>query len=575
MEKEITSHLAIIGSLKMGGKEPLLIQSMTSTFTLDTQATVEQIIRIADAGAHLVRITAKDTKDAQNLAEIKKALAERGYHIPLVADIHFNPKAADVAATIVEKVRINPGNYLDKKTGKTNWSEEEYLQDLTNIKERLRGLVEICKKNHTAIRVGVNHGSLSERVVNKFGDTALGMAESAMEFIRIFQELNFNNLVISLKASNVLVMVASNRLLVQKMEDENCIYPLHLGVTEAGDAEDGRIKSAVGIGTLLAEGIGNTIRVSLTEEPEFEIPVAIKIASAAEQNQVKGLFSLENSNFQRRKSWALGSIGNGQAPIVIHSENIKNKIQLQADFVCSQEGFLVDSKKQIIIEPCSLQDVLEAKLLINQKYYLSLTVNDWTSELNEVLQNNQNLLIVLEHHASENTEMIHQLIYQFETENIKNPFVIRWTSILEEKEDLMIHASVALGPLLLAGKLDGIWLESPFHSCIDIAFGILQASRQRVSKTEYIACPSCGRTLFNIQKKLQEIKEETKEFVGLKIAVMGCFVNGPGEMADADYGYVGAGPGKVNIYKGQVLMEKNVLEEKATQALLSLISNSE
>lgn len=564
-------HIIKLGNLKMGPSYPIILQSMTSTSTKDIEATVEQCIRIADAGADLIRITARDTKEAEALGLIKEELGKRGYHIPLSADIHFNPKAADVAARLVEKVRINPGNYIDKKSGKTEWSTIEYQAELDKIKERLSGLVKICKKNATAIRVGVNHGSLSERIINRYGDTAEGMTESALEFIRIFQELNFDQLVISLKASNVMVMVAANELFMQKMKAENIYYPLHLGVTEAGDAEDGRIKSAVGIGSLLGQGIGDTIRVSLTEEPEFEIPVAQEIVRSSADNQWNN--SITNNTFNRRPSTKIHQIGQQQVPVVISNSHHKKAESLTPDYLF-EDGKLISSDKETLFHSLSTHQLFKQDFSEEGLYYISLQPKDWSSELATLLSSQKNIIVVLEKSSEVPCNELHQLIQKVEDAHIQVPLILKIQSDEIELEKLMIASSVIAGPFFLKGLLDGLWIDSMHHESTDISFGILQASRQRVSKTEYIACPSCGRTLFNIQEKLQDIKKKTTAFKGLKIAVMGCIVNGLGEMADADYGYIGAGPGKVNIYKKHELLRKNVPEGDAADILLEIIESN-
>lgn len=564
-------HIIKLGNLKMGPGNPIILQSMTSTSTKDIEATVEQCIRIADAGADLIRITARDTKEAEALGLIKEELGKRGYHIPLSADIHFNPKAADVAARLVEKVRINPGNYIDKKSGKTEWSTIEYQAELDKIKERLSGLVKICKENATAIRVGVNHGSLSERIINRYGDTAEGMTESALEFIRIFQELDFDQLVISLKASNVMVMVAANELFMQKMKAENIYYPLHLGVTEAGDAEDGRIKSAVGIGSLLGQGIGDTIRVSLTEEPEFEIPVAQEIVRSSADNQWNN--SITNNKFSRRPSTKIHQIGQQQVPVVISNSHHKKAESLTPDYLF-EDGKLISSDKETLLHSLSTHQLLKQDYSEEGLYYISLQPKDWSSELATLLSSQKNIIVVLEKSSEVPCNELHQLIQKVEDAHIQVPLILKIQSDEIELEKLMIASSVIAGPFFLKGLLDGLWIDSMHHESTDISFGILQASRQRVSKTEYIACPSCGRTLFNIQEKLQDIKKKTTAFKGLKIAVMGCIVNGLGEMADADYGYIGAGPGKVNIYKKHELLRKNVPEGDAADILLEIIESN-
>ncbi len=564
-------NIVKIGAVEMGDQKPLVLQSMTSTSTKDIDATVEQCIRIAKAGAHLVRITARDTREAKALGLIKEELLKRGYDIPLSADIHFNPKAADVAAQLVEKVRINPGNYVDKKSGKTSWTAEEYALELQKIKEKLSGLVEICKTHETAIRVGVNHGSLSERIINKYGDTAQGMAESAMEFIRIFKDLDFHQLVISLKASNVVVMVSANEIFKQKMEEENLSYPLHLGVTEAGDAEDGRIKSAVGIGCLLSQGIGETIRVSLTEEPEYEIPVAIEIAKAAEENIWK--HRDKKMSFSRRKSSKVLEFGDQQVPIVIGNLNLKSSEKLEADYYF-KENSLISKDNKTQIHQISLAQLENENLSKDKNYFLSFIASEWNAEYLSLASSNRHLVLVINKTEDCKIDEIHQVVEDIISKGIKNPLVLRVQNPETEENRLMIQSAVMAGPFFLKGLLDGIWLDSPIYNTNDISFGILQASRQRVSKTEYIACPSCGRTLFNIQEKLQDIKKKTTAFKGLKIAVMGCIVNGLGEMADADFGYIGAGSGKVNIYKKHDLIQKNVPEDEASDALLDIIEKN-
>jgi len=559
-----------IGELKIGGDSPILLQSMTSTSTMDTQATVEQVIRIVDSGAHLVRITAQNVKEAQNLALIKNELRKRSYHIPLVADIHFSPKAAEIAATIVDKVRINPGNYVDKKKGKTEWTDKEYQNDLDSIKDKIKGLVNICKANKTVIRIGVNHGSLSDRIIYKYGDTVEGMVESAMEFFKIFQDLDFADLIVSLKASNVLVMVEANRQLHYRMKAEGFYFPIHLGVTEAGDAEDARIKSAIGIGALLSEGIGDTIRVSLTEEPEIEIPVAKKIEEAAKENP---FIRLRNNHlFSRRESFAVDKIGNKQVPVVIQTEQSYHFYHSKADYIFqASNNEWLSSNGILNIKECSIDALFSEVQDREQNYFVRLSLIDLTKELKDLLKKEKAMVLVLEKGEDTSVQEIQKLIQVIDTAQITCPLVLHLHSNKKDLEDLMIHSSVQAGKFLMEGKLDGLWMDSSYHSCTEIAFGILQASRARISKTEYIACPSCGRTLFNIQEKLKEIKKNTQQFKGLKIAIMGCIVNGPGEMADADYGYVGAGVGKVDIYKGHEIVKKAIPENQATQVLLDII----
>ncbi len=553
-----------IGDLILGEGKEILLQSMTSALTINTEAIVNQIIRIVDAGAHMVRITARDKKEAQHLAVIKQELKKRGYSIPLIADIHFNPKAADVAAQIVEKVRINPGNYMDKKTGKTEWTVEEYQLELAQIKDRLSSLVQICKENKTAIRVGVNHGSLSERIMYKYGDTAEGMAQSAWEFIGIFERMDFHQLVISLKASNVIIMLNANRLLYEKMQLEKRFYPLHLGVTEAGDADDGRIKSALGIGVLLSQSIGDTIRVSLTEEAEFEIPVARKVVEIAQKNPFYS--SYNKMPYKRRKSCKVGLIGEAQSPVIIDVDNENSN----ADYILESSHWEARNHHHSI-EKASIAQILKGELQKDKAYFVGIALNNWSVELIEALKDHKNIVLLLKKSPKVNFQDIHLLVEKILQSNLQHPLVFSYSSEEEDREKFMIEASILSGVLLVAGYIDGLWLSSPYFNTESIGFGILQASRQRISKTEYIACPSCGRTLFNIQEKLQEVKKHTQQFVGLKIAVMGCVVNGPGEMADADYGYVGSAAGKVDLYKGQELVKKNIPEDDATRYLLELI----
>ncbi|MCD4772701.1 MAG: (E)-4-hydroxy-3-methylbut-2-enyl-diphosphate synthase [Bacteroidales bacterium] len=490
-----------VGDVIIGGNNPIRIQSMTNTDTMDTFATVEQSIRMIDAGCELVRITAQNVKAAENLQNIKDELRKRGYTTPLIADIHFNPKAAETAARIVEKVRINPGNYVDKKSNK-NYTENEYRQELEKIKERLLPLLKICKENGTAIRIGVNHGSLSDRILNRYGNTPEGMVESAMEFANICKSFDFENLILSLKSSNTRAMIDANRLMVERMIAEGLNYPLHLGVTEAGGGEDGRIKSTVGIGTLLKEGIGNTIRVSLTEAPEYEIPIARKIIEFSKTASQAEFFLIKNYKDYKH-------------PLVI-SESRNTK----ADLFINNDRLIDKSGNQYPL----------------QKFD------------NKQIKNSGDLIIIKNSYQNLN------------------------------KEDFIIKSSLDYSGFLLDGVCQGIWLDTngfiSDEDTVQTAFDILQATGVRISKTEFIACPSCGRTLFNIQEALEKVSSKTKHLKGLKIAVMGCIVNGPGEMADADYGYIGAGKGKVNLYKKQEVIRKNIEEEKAVEALINLIKEN-
>jgi (E)-4-hydroxy-3-methylbut-2-enyl-diphosphate synthase len=510
-----------IGSIALGGKNPLRLQSMTSTKTLDTKATVEQTIRIFDAGADFVRITAQSLQEAKHLAKIKKELSKHGYNKPLIADVHFNPKVAEEAARIVEKVRINPGNYSDKKTGKFAYSESEYDHEIEKIAEKIFPLLKICKENCTALRIGVNHGSLSERIVSKYGDTVEGMVASAMEFIKICESYNFQNIVLSMKSSNTKVMIYAYRLLAATMIKHDNIYPLHLGVTEAGSGDEGRIKSAAGIGVLLNEGIGDTIRVSLTEEPENEIPVAKKIADYyfdEKQNFTKYLKIADNSfSYKKRESTAFKNIGENNQPVVVSSAPNDDK----ADYS------LNDLKGNIPIFELSQRDEVSSI-----KYKIRSAGN--------------------------------------------KPIIINYTDSSENFEDLLIKSSADISCFLADGLVDGISIDNKLFNdkTTELAFNILQANGLRRSKAEYISCPTCGRTSYNVFDTLQKVKEKTSHLKNLKIAVMGCIVNGPGEMADADYGYVGSGNGKVTLYKGNTAVKKNVPEDKALENLIDLIKKN-
>jgi len=547
----------------MGGKK-IVLQSMTSTSTRDIEDTTQQCIRMAEAGAEMIRITARDVKEAENLKIIKDELKRNGYNIPIIADVHFNPRVAEKAAGLIEKVRINPGNFVDKKKGKTEWSESDFKAEQARIKDRLSTLVAICKEHGTAIRVGVNHGSLSERMINRFGDTAEGMVESAMEFIRIFRELDFHHIVISLKASNVVIMVQANQLMAQRMEEEKLKYPLHLGVTEAGDAEDGRIKSATGIGLLLSQGIGDTIRVSLTEEPEFEIPVARKIVEVSQSNTL----SAKNDffHFEGKKRIQVQNIGGEQVPVVIDSHSSeKADYFVKNNQLVSSDGTTLTRITQWTEEMKDTDDF----------FYFETDLKEDKEKLVNQLSSQKNIVLVVQKENQTDLDEIHDLIDVLEKRSVFVPIILKIISNETDDEKWMVECAVISSSFLLSGKIDGLWLHHPQFTSVEIAFGILQATRKRISKTEYIACPSCGRTLFNIQEKLQEVKSKTSAFKGLKIAVMGCIVNGLGEMADADYGYVGAGKGKVNLYKGHELVIKNVDESEAADKLLEIIMKSD
>ncbi len=559
----------------MGGDFPVRVQSMTTTNTMDTEATVAQTIRMIEAGCEYVRITAQGVKEAEHLAVIKQELNQQGYFTPIIADIHYNPKAAEVAARIVEKVRINPGNYTDRKKGKPFYTQAEYEHEIEVIRSRIKPLIEICKQHGTALRIGSNHGSLSERILLKYGDTPAGMVESALEFVRICNELNFHNIVLSMKSSNVKVMVQANRLLVLKMIQEGMSYPIHLGVTEAGDAEDGRIKSAAGIGPLLAEGIGDTIRVSLTEDPEYEIPVAKALVSRFTENGKRLRFNYYENNvadpfiYKRRRTLSVENIGNLQPPVVIVSTDSiepdgfsfeKNAIP---DYLFYNKAGIINGltlkNKDFILMPSIIKlDFIQSAFQVKEGK---------PGELPETV-------FVLKTGVSESLHELRHIIDLAIQKGIDQPIVLcrDYSELAEEK--MLVQAATDFSFLLNDGIIDGIWI---IHRIMDlkdlsrIAYGILQASGSRISKTEYIACPSCGRTLFNIQETLQKIKSRTSHLKGLKIGVMGCCVNGPGEMADADYGYVGAGRGKITLYKGQQIIQAGIAEMEAVESLISII----
>lgn len=538
-----------IGNVPLGGDNPIRIQSMTSTSTLDTDASVAQCRRIFDAGADYVRLTAQGVREAHNIGEIRAALHAAGYTKPLVADIHFNPKAAFEAAATTDKVRINPGNFVDaaRTFKKLEYTDEEYAAELEKIRRAVVPFIAICREHHTAVRLGVNHGSLSDRIMSRYGDTPAGMVESAMEYLRIFREENFNDVAISIKASNTVIMVETVRRLVAEMDREDMHYPLHLGVTEAGDGEDGRIKSAVGIGTLLAEGIGDTVRVSLSEEPELEIPVARKLVDYITAREghapISGCFAKAYNRIapERRPTNAVGSIGGQNVPVVATALSPADvaAIATKPDF------FLSD---------------------VNWKAVDASAKSEGFSD--------DDVLLLTSHHANPVGE-IEAFIHRLWDNGCKAPVVVRMSYDDTNEEDVQVKAGADFGALLLNGLVDGIVLDAPNlpnnADAVAYSFGILQAARRRTTKTEYISCPSCGRTLYDLQHAVKEIKAATSHLKGLKIGIMGCIVNGPGEMADADYGYVGAAVGKVSLYKGKECVERNVPQDVALTHLIDLI----
>lgn len=630
-----------IGQIPLGGNNPIRIQSMTTTDTMNTIATVEQTIRMVDAGCEYVRITAPSINEAKNLEVIKKELKARGYNVPLIADIHFTPNAAEMAARIVEKVRVNPGNYVDKKKfDLIEYTDAEYQEEIERIRERFTPLVKICKEYGTAMRIGTNHGSLSDRIMSRYGDTPLGMVESALEFLRICESENYHSIVLSMKASNPQVMVQAYRLLINKMEEEGMNYPLHLGVTEAGGGEDGRIKSALGIGALLEDGIGDTIRVSLTEDPEFEAPVAIAIANRYEgRGDHKPIKEINETPidpfvYNRRKSFEVLSIGGGNVPRVV-ADYCNRKKSSQKDLndigytydVPSDKWNLSDIAADLIYLgknilsfncPNGLTAIYDFEVWkdLENKYnsypiltvkeftysdnkshelnFVALSINDLSTELIEKIRNDKTVVIVLEtdnlHGMAEQRRVFFELIKN----EIQNPVILKRNYSDLAFENLQIYSATDFGALLIDGFGDGVWLSvnelkskkensgSYVKSFIKksetkekiinrLLFNILQAARQRISKTEYIACPSCGRTLFDLQETTEMIRRRTEHLKGLKIAVMGCIVNGPGEMADADYGYVGAGVDKITLYREKNIVRRNIPAKNAVDELIELI----
>ncbi len=636
-----------IGDLLLGNNHPVRIQTMTTTDTMDTIATVEQSIRCIEAGAELIRITAPSKKEAENLLNIKNELGKRGYHVPLVADIHFTPNAAEIAARIVEKVRVNPGNYVDKKKFEHfEYTDREYLDEIERIRERFTPLIRICKEHGTAMRIGTNHGSLSDRIMSRYGDTAMGMVESAMEFLRIARNEDYHNIVLSMKSSNPLVMVQAYRLLINHMTNEfgEC-YPLHLGVTEAGDGEDGRIKSAIGIGTLLEDGIGDTIRVSLTEDPEFEVPVCKDLVKRYtihknQKNIDKEILTVDSLpyspfEFRRRDTIEINNIGRKHVPVVIadfmqekpskemlHAIGYNYDVSLDkwhirdaaADYIFSgdnQIDFALPGTLKVI---CNHNCWIETK--DRQKYFplyhgktyfettahspvlnfLSLDTNsDDAYDLLKKLKNEISVVLCLWSSHQYPMLSVRRFVIGLMKESIMLPVVLSVESGDSTIDEQLIHFSAEAGALLLDGIGDGIWLmndpskiknqkvsgrtyletKSNHQFLNNTSFSILQAVRARISKTEYISCPSCGRTLFDLQETTAKIRSVTHHLKGLKIAIMGCIVNGPGEMADADFGYVGSGVGKITLYRGKEIVKRNVDSAVAVDELINLLKESE
>ncbi len=553
--------------MMIGSDYPIRIQSMTTVSTLDTDASVDQAIRIINAGGEIVRFTAPNIKEAENLENIKSILRKKGYNTPLVADIHFTPNAAITAAKIVEKVRINPGNYVDRKKFEIKeYDDKTYNNELLKIEERFVPLIEVCKKHNTAMRIGTNHGSLSDRIMNRFGDTPLGMVESALEFLRICNQHHFDQIVLSMKSSNPLVMVHAYRLLVQKMDEENMHFPLHLGVTEAGDGIDGRIKSSLGIGSLLNDGIGDTIRVSLTEEPEFEIPSAKKIIDKIEISNPISNNDSRLSNYQKRITSKILNIGGDSVPVVISNSNVLFEGN-GPDYL--YEEHLINHKNEKFPYFPSLKEYRQSEHKSDVINFVSLNKETITNSIISSMPTN--VVFVFDFHDS--AADFRYIFNFFEEQNIANPVLFKKNYEEENFERLCINASIDFGTMLLEGMGNGLWLHSDTHQdrINELSFSILQNTRTRIFKTDYISCPSCGRTKFDLQETTALVKEKTNHLKQLKIAVMGCIVNGPGEMADADYGYVGSGKGVISLYKGKDLIKRNISSKDAVDELISLI----
>lgn len=622
------TRVVYIGDLALGGDFPIRIQSMTTTDTMNTIATVEQSIRMIEAGCEIVRITAPSIKEAENLAEIKKELRKRGYKTPLVADIHFTPNAAETAARIVEKVRVNPGNYADrKKFEHIEYTDAAYDEELERIRERFTPLVKICKENGTAMRIGTNHGSLSDRILSRYGDTPLGMVESAMEFLRICNDENYHEIVLSMKASNPQVMVQAYRLLVQHMMHAGMNYPLHLGVTEAGEGEDGRIKSAAGIGTLLEDGLGDTIRVSLTEDPEFEIPVAKALVDRYTNRPAGNTIDdlrIENGKwkipyspyeYERRKSNSVFNIGAQHVPVVVADYSKKEKITAASLFAVGYHYAVHLDKWNLTDQACDYvyagdhiidfeipgtlgvivnsgiwnqvadkerhyplfcgNEYFESKSTSPHLNFVAADLSTLTLEFLARIAHDSKVVLIFDTMHPHGMAEQRRAFIRLAENNCETPVIIKRNYIVEAEREFQLYASTDCAALLLDGMGDGLWLKTGDNVASVInnqtAFGILQATRTRISKTEYISCPSCGRTLFDLQETTAKIRNRTYHLKGVKIGIMGCIVNGPGEMADADYGYVGTGVGKITLYKGKEVVQRNIPEADAVEALVELI----
>ncbi|MGN0213973.1 MAG: (E)-4-hydroxy-3-methylbut-2-enyl-diphosphate synthase [Muribaculaceae bacterium] len=587
-----------IKNLMMGSDYPVRVQSMTSTSTMDTEGSVAQCRRIADAGADLVRLTAQGVREADNIGVIRSRLIDEGYELPLVADIHFNPRAAFAAAVTADKVRINPGNFVDvaRTFKKLSFTDEEYAAELSKISDALVPFIALCREHHTAVRLGVNHGSLSDRIMSRYGDTPAGMVESVMEFLRVFVAEKFTDVVISIKASNTVVMVETVRRLIVAMDAEGMSFPLHLGVTEAGDGEDGRIKSAVGIGTLLAEGVGDTIRVSLSEDPELEVPVAQKLVEYICSRE--GHAPIAGSEYEgynhiqpeRRRSLAVADVvGARRQPVTVASyapAQLAGRLKPDFYFVADGEAdascrCIVPAEKYCgaentfpLFDAARIADAVQCSAPM---VWLKVPADYPLAEL-ELLRNAANVVLVVTPANVNVPGSVQAMLHGLMSAGIDCPVVPLCSYADTDKEWLQVKAGADMGTLLLNGFRDGVWVEAPSYASPDdvvsLEYGILQAARLRMSKTEFISCPSCGRTLFDLQHTVAQVKAATSHLSHLKIGIMGCIVNGPGEMADADYGYVGAAVGKISLYKGKECIEKNIPQEDAIPRLINLIKQN-
>tara|TARA_S200000501_G_C20863938_1_gene761081 strand:+ start:449 stop:2386 length:1938 start_codon:yes stop_codon:yes gene_type:complete len=614
----------LIGNVGVGGKNPIRLQSMTTTDTMDTEGTVAECIRMINEGCELIRITTPSKKEAENLKNIKNLLLKKGYNTPLIADVHYTPNAAELAARIVEKVRVNPGNYADKKKfQKIEYTDTDYIKELERIETKFLPLVRICKENNTAIRIGTNHGSLSDRILSRYGDTPEGMVESAMEFVRICHKENHHELVLSMKSSNPKVMIHAYRLLVHQMMKEGMNYPLHLGVTEAGDGVDGRIKSAVGIGSLLEDGLGDTIRVSLTEPPENEIPVAKKILNHFKKRKNKYKIPPINNNqfnpflYKKRFTKSVSNIGGNNFPVVLADFSLKKKITPLSLFSLGYKYSVSLDKWNISDQACdyiylgnhdldfkipgtigliydynkwknnnkgypflNVDEYMSVEKLSNNINFIYAQIADFSEKFFLKLKNDKSAVLVIYTNNDNFFAEVRCVFFDLFNNNITNPVIIKKNFSCENssKASLLTSSSIDIGSLFCDGLGDGVFLSSESNElygyCNQISFGILQATRTRISKTEYISCPSCGRTLFDLQETTEKIRSATSHLKGLKIGIMGCIVNGPGEMADADYGYVGSGTKKVTLYKGQDIVKRNIPTDQALSELINLIKDN-